>query len=450
MESTNTNQISQHSSASPVDSDQTFLQTLPLLNISTETQPNSLAPNTQSYTNDSIIPLQESPSYPLNSNIAIADFNTPSNDYTTLTDRNNSVICSKREDIFKDWWAGLLFIVCLIIYLYLLILCIINEASLSNGSTKNLNTWSDEILWMAFALFVSFVSSLFHFVLIQSLPSVLKKYETEHIIKSDDNSGYTDIKNTVLTIVTVCLVIFYFWAAQIIINTLSTTLSGLVASYYYYEHFSEGYPTKFPLLSSLKRASIFSFGSICFGSLFVEILQLIRSILLWIKSDNNTNIFSATLTLFSETMFFFAGEVLDSFNKYVYINIAIYGNPFNVSAKNTWSLLKKKRILTIINDSLVYSVISVNAFGTGVLCAIIGTLVTYNIMDSKSLSFNQTFPILAMGMIFGGYLYNNFTIIFAYGVSTTFVCLASDPDIIKKSEPELYEYIRGKYPEILS
>ncbi|PVU85845.1 hypothetical protein BB561_006892, partial [Smittium simulii] len=239
-----------------------------------------------------------------------------------------------------------------------------------------------------------------------------------------------------------------WWAA--LLFTASTTISGLVASYYYYEKFPEGYPTKFPLLSSLKRASFFSFGSICFGSLFVEILQMIRSMLLFIKSGNNNNIFLTSLALFSETIFSIVGDTLECFNRYAYTNIAIYGRPFNITAKDTWTLVKQKRILFIINDSLVNSVISIASLGAGILCVMIGVLFTVltNTLDYIEIT-DYLFTLIA-GLVCGSYVFSSFTNIFASGVATTFVCLASDPDIIKKSEPDLYEYIMKKYPEILS
>ncbi|PVU96382.1 hypothetical protein BB561_001216 [Smittium simulii] len=288
------------------------------------------------------------------------------------------------------------------------------------------------------------------FFVVLNLPLILEKYNTNKKAKNNGNSNNIANFNYMNILGIIYIVLFYFWTAQIIINVLSTTLSGLVASYYYYENFSEGYPTKFPLLSSLKRAVIFSFGSICYGSLIVEFLQLVRSILIWIKSDNNTNVFLTTLTLFSETILFFAGEVLESFNKYAYINIAIYGKPFSIAAIDTWSLLKKKQILIIINDSLVNSTISVAAFGTGILCAAISFTISIISSDFVSINFLKILSTLAMGLVFGSYTFNNFTKIFDSGVATTFVCLASDPDIIKKSEPELYEYMREKYPEILT
>ncbi|PVU97551.1 hypothetical protein BB561_000481 [Smittium simulii] len=388
-DNTTNSQINHENIIEPV---QRSPQAHPILSTFTDTQPEiqvyNSVPNIPLNSQRSFRNLQEPPSYPADSSIYLSDdLNTGLNDYSTPAVIDNN----------------------------------------TDTNYNNLHRKGDYIFkdWWAALLFAK-------------------------IAKLKDGTTYPYYKNYIQTPAMIYILLFYLWAAQIITNVLSTTISGLVASYYYYEKFPEGYPTKFPLLSSLKRASFFSFGSICFGSLFVEPFQVIRSMLLFIKSDYNNNIFLITLALFSETIFSIVGETLECFNKYAYTNIAIYGRPFNITAKDTWTLVKKKRILFIINDSLVNSAISIAALGASILCAMIGFLFTALPTNPDYLYLSTYIVSLIIGLVCGSYVFNSFTNIFASGVATTFVCLASDPDIIKKCEPELYEYIMKKYPEILS
>jgi hypothetical protein len=70
----------------------------------------------------------------------------------------------------------------------------------------------------------------------------------------------------------------FYWTSQVIQTWVHVTTSGVFATYYFLEGTHEGVPSS-PTLKSAKRASTTSFGSICFGSLIVAVLQVIRALL---------------------------------------------------------------------------------------------------------------------------------------------------------------------------
>lgn len=68
------------------------------------------------------------------------------------------------------------------------------------------------------------------------------------------------------------LLISFYWGLQVFKNVAHTTVAGTVATFWYNSE-SAGATG-----SSLKRATTTSFGSICFGSLLVAILQALRAV----------------------------------------------------------------------------------------------------------------------------------------------------------------------------
>ena len=68
------------------------------------------------------------------------------------------------------------------------------------------------------------------------------------------------------------MLVSVYWGQQVIQNILTCTTAGTVASWWYQSHPS-GVVT-----GSLYRSMTSSFGSICFGSLLVAILQALRTV----------------------------------------------------------------------------------------------------------------------------------------------------------------------------
>ena len=64
-----------------------------------------------------------------------------------------------------------------------------------------------------------------------------------------------------------------YWVSEVIRNVTHVTVCGSHASWYFA---GDNYRAANPTLGAFRRAATYSFGSICFGSLLVAILQTLR------------------------------------------------------------------------------------------------------------------------------------------------------------------------------
>jgi hypothetical protein len=119
------------------------------------------------------------------------------------------------------------------------------------------------------------------------------------------------------------LLFSFYWTTQIISNVVHVTVSGLVATFYFFASPDSNSNGKFvipniknPTVKAAKRALTTSFGSICYGSL--------------------------------------------------------KGKPFCEAGKDTWRLLKNHGIDAIINDDLIGSVMGIGTILTGVISGAFG------------------------------------------------------------------------------
>jgi len=169
------------------------------------------------------------------------------------------------------------------------------------------------------------------------------------------------------------LLFSFYWTWQVIQTWVHVTTSGVFATYYFLEGTPEGVPSS-PTLKSAKRASTTSFGSICFGSLIVAILQLIRSLLRMAAQDSN-NPFAAFCAACAAVLVDIIESLLQYFNFYAYTQVAIYGKSFRESAKDTWKLIKDRGVEAIINDSLISNVLVMGAILVGIITALLSFFV---------------------------------------------------------------------------
>ena len=110
-------------------------------------------------------------------------------------------------------------------------------------------------------------------------------------------------------------------------NVLRTTVAGTVATWWF-----ESSPSVSSLSScccstavsdSLHRATTYSFGSICFGSLVVAILHTLRDGLRSASRRNRR--LSAFLVSILECLVLYIEKLVEYFNKWSFIYVGLYG-----------------------------------------------------------------------------------------------------------------------------
>jgi len=92
--------------------------------------------------------------------------------------------------------------------------------------------------------------------------------------------------SVILYVVMLYLLFSFYWTSQVIKTIVHVTDSGVFAAFYFLEGTPQG-TGSVPTLSSLKRACTTSFGSICFGSLIIAILNTIKAIFQAIASSDD-------------------------------------------------------------------------------------------------------------------------------------------------------------------
>ncbi|KAH9957911.1 plasma-membrane choline transporter-domain-containing protein [Russula dissimulans] len=244
----------------------------------------------------------------------------------------------------------------------------------------------------------------------------------------------------------------YIWTSLVIGNVSLTTLAGgPFGSWYYFGPREAGLMPKHSTLRSFWKASTLSLGSVAFGSLIVTVLEIVRLLLSLARNNAEVegNPVEACLACCAECFIGCIEGLVEYFNKYAYIEIALYGKPYIRAAKDTWNLFKDRGIDALVNDSLVSITLMWGAYAVGVLCSLFGFLYLRYTHPSYNDQGQYTAPVVLFSFIIGAQLQLTLAAAIEAGVSTIFVGLGEDPGVLAVRAPDLFGMIADRYPRVI-
>ncbi|KAH8828438.1 plasma-membrane choline transporter-domain-containing protein [Flagelloscypha sp. PMI_526] len=243
----------------------------------------------------------------------------------------------------------------------------------------------------------------------------------------------------------------FLWTSQVIGNVaLATLAGGPYGTWYYFGPREMGQMPKHPTLSAFARASTLSLGSIAFGSLIVTILETIKIILQAIQHNASADghPVEAILACCAACCVGCIEGLIEWFNRYAYIEIALYGKPYIPAAKDTWRLLVDRGIDALVNDSLVGMTLAWGGYAVGML----GSLFAYLYLRFTDPPYNSegqyTAAILLYAFLIALQCSLTMSSAIEAGVSTIFVGLGEDPQVLAVRAPELFALIQSTYPQV--
>ncbi|ORX85665.1 DUF580-domain-containing protein, partial [Anaeromyces robustus] len=254
-------------------------------------------------------------------------------------------------------------------------------------------------------------------------------------------------------VVYIFIIFSFFFTSQVINNTVHVTISGVFATFYFRGVIEPGtkninVDVKNPTVKSFKRAITTSFGSICFGSLIIAIIETLKTLAKNAKEQGREdgNAAVALIACCIECILSCVGDMIEYFNVYAFTEVAIYGKSYCEAAKDTWEICKSHGIEALINDNLIGNVLTLGSISVGCLSTVITVVVGFLILRIDNVAALVIYGILTF--LIGLFLFSIVAQVINSGVATTFVCLCEDPDALRYTKPELWEKVKDTYPSV--
>mmetsp|Transcript_18706 Transcript_18706/g.40728 ORF Transcript_18706/g.40728 Transcript_18706/m.40728 type:complete len:585 (-) Transcript_18706:208-1962(-) len=255
----------------------------------------------------------------------------------------------------------------------------------------------------------------------------------------DDGSSYnggSDDDQTELSSLGSAVACFFllsfYWTHQVLKNVVRSSVAGVVGTWWFTPLEASSF-CSMAVRDSFIRSSTYSLGSICFGSLIVALLQLLRSILRSAANDRNSNS-NGILRCIAYCILSYIERIVAYFNKWAYVYVGLYGYDYLTAGKRVMGLFKTRGWETIIADNLVNRLLGIISLTIGLLVGLCSLFVAFLVeeFESKGGWLGAGFVVgFVIGLILSGVVMG----LLSSAVDSIIVCYAEAPNEFSESHP---------------
>jgi len=231
-----------------------------------------------------------------------------------------------------------------------------------------------------------------------------------------------------------------FFTQQVLESCVHVLVAGVVGTWWIAPDES-GFCSK-GVCNSFIRTITTSFGSICFGSLLVAILQSLKALASSARQNND----AAFLACIAECILGCLQSCLEYFNKWAYIYVGVYGFGYIEAGKSVMQLFADRGWDAVIADDLVGAAIMLVCVIIGLIVGTIGVIYFATSPTFKDLQDNLLSGFL-IGFLAGIAISSILLSTVASGVNTVIVMFADAPREFSVNHPELSAKMVAKWQE---
>jgi len=166
----------------------------------------------------------------------------------------------------------------------------------------------------------------------------------------------------------VLFLLSFYWTSQVLKNVLHVTIAGVVGTWWFAPQDANSVFSP-AIQDSFRRATTYSFGSICMGSLLVAIIQTLRAI-----TDEARRRNGGIMLCILECILYYIERIAKYFNKWNMIYVGLYGYDYLTAGKKVLALFQERGWTSIINDNLVYRTLMLATLVIAGLTGLVGML----------------------------------------------------------------------------
>mmetsp|Transcript_8518 Transcript_8518/g.12607 ORF Transcript_8518/g.12607 Transcript_8518/m.12607 type:complete len:540 (-) Transcript_8518:85-1704(-) len=255
------------------------------------------------------------------------------------------------------------------------------------------------------------------------------------------------------------LFLSYFWTYAVINNTLQTTVAGVVGNWWVNPGGSSKALCSRANRESFLRATIWNFGSICFGSLLLAIVQALRATIAVLqrfsRNDGEDDEDGGVLVCCIQCCLGCVEGALKSFNKYAFVYVGLYGYGYIKAGRKVMNLFQSRGWSNLISETLIVSTLGVLTVIVAIICGIIGLDLEDNHEDwFEAFGDDDTIMVFLLAFVIGYGMTSVCMNLLISAVDTVIVLFAENPKELQTNHPEFFDKMmigyRTAYPNEFS
>jgi len=226
-----------------------------------------------------------------------------------------------------------------------------------------------------------------------------------------------------------------YWGLEILGNIGVVTNYGVLGAWYY-----GGRDASPSVAVPLIRATTSHFGSICFGSLLVALVETTHDVLHQLQKKGYI---PGWVMCCIDRALRAIQSAFEYLNKYGFVQVAVHDESFISASRRAIAFLKYKGLTALISDTIIGRMASVGSMAGGLLAGVVPVLLQRYLHHEKianfSLNGNQETTLAVAGFLLGGYVVYTLISPFASMVTALLVCFAEHPEVLARDHEEEYK-----------
>lgn len=232
------------------------------------------------------------------------------------------------------------------------------------------------------------------------------------------------------------LFLSYFFTHQVLQNTVHVIVAGTVGNWWFTPE--ENGCCSTAVIGSTCRAMTTSFGSICFGSFLVALIQALRALANEAQSNGDAQL----LACIASCILGCIQGCVEYFNKWAFVYVGLYGYSYLEAGKNVITLFKNRGWDAIITDDLIGNVLFLVSAIVGGIAGVIGIILNETTDWFATTGGNSVAISFGLGFVVGLVICSIFLGSIASAVNTIIVLFAEAPAEFQQNYPELSNQMR--------
>lgn len=259
---------------------------------------------------------------------------------------------------------------------------------------------------------------------------------TNEATKTCDNKG-KNCQTNYLIFVPYTMV--YLWVYQVIVNAVMATAAGLVTIWWTNPEEAADCVSN-GVIKPTKRIAIFSFGSICYGSLLSPYIQGINDL---INPDGDLS--TGVTTYFPTKCVACFEAAVYRFTQWAFIYCGMYGYNFSKSGPRVMNLFEKKEWWPIASDNLIKNIFLLCNLSVGYVCLEFGLVLEANTDWFSDAKTSSSLYATVLGFAVGAIFSSTMLAIVVGAYLAVVVLFAENPEALEANHIDLYDDMKDAY-----
>ena len=238
------------------------------------------------------------------------------------------------------------------------------------------------------------------------------------------------------------LFVSFFFGHQVLQSSIHVTVAGTVGTWWHSPE--ENGCCSSGVRNSFVRTVTTSFGSICFGSLLVAIIQALKALAEQARANGDGGIGACI----AECILGCLAAMLEYFNKWAFVYVALYGKSYLESGKEVFNLFKNRGWEAIIADDLIGNALFLVSLIVGGVMGAIALIFEATTDWFDDFDGSGRAVAFFLGFIVGLAICSILMSTIASAVNAIIVLFADSPREFEANYPELSQKMRQTWNEV--